>query len=266
MQNGGDQIRRILYFSLLALAVTAMAVFASSCAMFVVEEISLDELEELIQKGDNSIIFCTQETCSGCKAIEPIVKKLAKEIGVKVYAFDLDTQEAKEFLYQYGLNQVPAIIKISDSGMNIYKGTLTEEDIRRALATETIVYERFNSIVAIKYSDYLQKKNENIDFFVYFGSELCSDCIDFHQVLEQFFYNNPKSGVYYVDLDSEEEYQKIIDENYIEWIPIMLHIKNGVELSSYEYPSYAYRQEKNHQNIDSQAALDFIKWFENELK
>ncbi len=236
------------------------------------EQISAEKLQMLLQEKEDSIIFCTQALCGGCAEIQKDLKKISVEHNRNIYTVEMDSQSIKELLYQYGLNQVPAIIYISCGQINVYKGDLTEENIERILFTEDIVYERFNGIVEIGYDSFIEKLDSNIDFFVYFNSKSCSDCQKFFKILTQYEKKRSNAGVYFVDLEkiknevSSMEYEKILEDQHIEWVPYMLHIKNGVVLSSYEYPELTYRHSANNGSITSEAALAFFDWMDNELK
>lgn len=79
------------------------------------------------------------------------------------------------------------------------------------------------------------------------------------------------AGIYFCDTGeirssaAAEEYDWFLEKYDIRWIPTVLHIKNGMELSRYEYPNYEYRQEGD-AGVGSQAAGDFLQWFDNEQK
>lgn len=252
--------------------VVAAALFAGCQKRDPFQNISEGELEIFLQEKNDGLIFLTQELCGGCERVEENLKECIQKNNVKIYRFEIETQTAKELLYQYGLNQVPAIISISQNQVNVYKGALTEENIERVITTQTVEADRINSIKEINYEEFCQKLNKNCDFFVYFGKQECSDCIDFTEVLKSHMDANNDSGVYYLDLNkikndvSEEEYKKILDIYGIKWIPYVLHIKNGVMVAFYEYPKMEYRQNINNNKLDSEAAGDFLAWMDNELK
>lgn len=235
--------------------------------------ISMEELEELLREKDPCIVFCKQDSCSGCKRVEEILLTLSKKSDCEMYVFDNSSQSAKELLYhQYGLAEVPAIIRISSNQINVYKGVLTSENIEKIIETENVVYERFTDVSGISYKVFSEKMAQNADFFVYFGTESCSDCKSFRQILKYYIDENPYSGLYFVDLSeikngvTVETYEEIIDTYYIKWIPLVLHIKNGIELSRYEYPYYEYREEPDNEYPTSSAALDFFQWMDEELR
>lgn len=139
------------------------------------EKISAEKLQMLLQEKEDSIIFCTQASCGGCAKVQKDLKKISMMHNLNIYSVEVDLQSIKEVLYQYGLYQVPAIIYISCGQINVYKGDLSEENIKRALFTESIVYERFSGLIETSYHALTEKLNSNVDFFVYFSIEGCSD-------------------------------------------------------------------------------------------
>ena len=235
-------------------------------------QITEEDLCAYLQGNEDVIIFCTQELCKGCEIVKEYLQEIAVENNTTVYSFEVETQSSKELLFQYGLNQVPAIIKTSSGQVEIYKGLLSKENIVRLLSTENIEYDRINNITEISYDDFLQKENSNKDFFAYFSRQDCSDCQIFYKVLSQYVLNNPGSGAYIVDINtvkdslSETEYERFLDAYSIQWVPYVLHMKNGVRLSSYEYPELEFRANDNYANPSSEAALAFYSWMDNELK
>ena len=65
---------------------------------------------------------------------------------------------------------------------------------------------------------------------------------------------------------NEEDYHLILDEYAVDWIPYILHIRNGVVVSYYEYPTLAYRENTNNADPTADAAAAFLVWLENEQK
>lgn len=160
------------------------------------EEISLEKLEWLLRQREDSIILCTQDLCPGCADAERSLKEVSGKATSRIYTFNIDTQSAKELLYQYGLLQVPAVIIIANDQVNVYKGALSKENIARAITTESVLYDRLEQISNIGYTQFLDKVNSAIDFFIFFGSESCADCKTFHEVLEQYIQRRSDAGIY----------------------------------------------------------------------
>lgn len=260
----------ILLTLLIILAIGISMYNSSSGSQF--QMISVENLEMRMEQKKDSIIFCTQEICGGCKEVEKSLLEVTREGKYKVYMISIDLPNVKELLNQYGLNQVPAVIKISEGQVNIYKGNLSKANLEKIVASEYMLYDRANGVEDISYSEFVSKVNNNIDFFVYFGSENCSDCKDFDKVFNDYITENPNLGIYYVDLGnlrnrlSESEYKSILEENYIQWIPLVVHLKNGIEVARYEYPKSIYRDNKDNGAVESQSSKDFLTWMECELK
>lgn len=258
----------IMFFVLCTvIAVKVLAPTSSSCMQIVTE----DRLQSILSERTDSLVFCTQELCGGCESVESDLVTIAQEQNIQVYKYEVTTATGQALLKEYGLDQVPAIIKISSDQVNVYKSYLTRENIMRIIDTEFIKYEQIEGIEDISYSAYKQKLNSNTDFFAIFGSPLCSDCTDFLQVVQHYTSQNTTRGMYYINLHdlretlSQDEYQSIISENNINWIPYIVHVKNGVIVSYYEYPEQSHRGDNNGLDPDSQAAQAFYNWFKNEL-
>ena len=193
-------------------------------------KITESELQKCLMDKDEAVIFCTQDLCSGCEPVQKSLAKISRDCNIHIQAFDVDTDSAKKLLGQYGLDQVPAIIKISKESIELYKGNLTEENIKRLLLTESVIYDRISNVTAISYSEFLRKANLNEDFFVYFSQDSCLDCINFSEILEEYIQQNLIEGMYVVDISdvknslSEEEYKKLLDDYLIHWVPHVMHM------------------------------------------
>lgn len=107
-------------------------------------KITESELQKCLMDKDEAVIFCTQDLCSGCEPVQKSLAKISRDCNIHIQAFDVDTDSAKKLLGQYGLDQVPAIIKISKESIELYKGNLTEENIKRLLLTESVIYDRIS--------------------------------------------------------------------------------------------------------------------------
>lgn len=264
--------KKLLIPAAVVCVILAAAIWALGSPASGFEEISHEKLRGLLEQRENSVIFCKQESCCGCDTVEKDLEKIAKADRLSIYSFEIETHSDGELLQQYGLDIVPAIIHISNGQVNVYKGALSEEHIRKALTPQYITYDRFDDIVDISYEDFQAKADSPSDFFVYFGNERCSDCINFTRVLKQHLQESTGAGMYYVDLGemketlSEDAYQSFLETYYINWIPSILHIKNGVKLSWHEYPDLDYRREADNSSINSAAAKAFLAWLDNELK
>lgn len=263
-------MKKVILFLIIAIYSACLSGCQPSTYEF--PEITETELQECLQSKNDSVIFCTQDLCSGCAPVKESLIEIAETNNIDIRIFNVETESSKRLLIQYGLDQVPAIIKISNGEINLYKGVLTKENIERLLSTDHIQYDRISDITEISYTEFLQKANSNIDFFVYFFRDTCSDCQDFSKILNEYLHNNPNAGLYAVDISdiksslSEEGYNEFLDNYLIHWVPHILHMKNGVKLSSYEYPALEYRESEDGDNPNSEAANDFHDWINRELQ
>ncbi len=262
-------MKKVLFFLIIVIHVVGLTGCRSST--YELTEITETELQECLQGKNDSVIFCTQDLCCGCDSVKKSLMEIAENGDIHIRTFNVETESAKQLLFQYGLDQVPAIIKISDGEINLYKGVLTKENIERLMSSNHIEYDRISEITEISYTDFLQKTSSNIDFFVYFFRNTCSDCQDFSKILNEYIRDNPNAGLYAVDISdikssfSEEDYEIFLDDFYIHWVPHILHIKNGVNLSSHEYPALEYRENKDGNDPKSEAAKAFYDWMDREL-
>lgn len=236
------------------------------------EDIDLDELKLYLNGTKNGIVFCYQNTCCGCATVKKDLVKIVRKHNIKIVKFAIDTQESKELLFQYGLNQVPAIIKLNNGNVDVYKGDLTKENIERAIVTSNIKKERFDRIIEIDYNKQLDLLNTNADFFLLIGSSMCKDCQAFNTMFNEYINDKPGCGLYYIDCDKVKnectniQYETFLEEYAVEWLPCIVHIKNGVRLTDYEYPQIQFRNDENLTSPNCAAASDFLQWFTQELK
>ena len=62
------------------------------------------------------LLYFSATWCGPCKMLGPIVKKLQQE-GLHIDKIDVD--ESPETAQQYGIRNIPAIIKINENGESI---------------------------------------------------------------------------------------------------------------------------------------------------
>ncbi len=229
------------------------------------------DLQEMLAEKRDGVIFCYQETCRGCGDVEKDLTSILQKKGGKCLSFEVSSQNSKEILYEYGLSEVPAVIIISSGQVNVYKGDLSYENLKRVIESPLTEKDRISEVQEITFEEFMTKKSSPKDFFVLFGSKLCSDCIQFDGVLSQLTQEKENHGVYYIDIDTmkesmtEADYDAVMDEYAIQWIPYLLHIRNGVIVSYYEYPNVLFRGNESTEGKNEEID-DFYKWFDDELK
>lgn len=81
--------------------------------------------------SDFSIVFVTRLGCHLCEEAEPLVRRLAAQIGVAVAVQDIDADPA--LLHEYS-ERIPVVIGPSD--LVLAEGIIDESELRKALAAE----------------------------------------------------------------------------------------------------------------------------------
>ena len=113
---------------------------------------------------------------------------------------------------------------------------------------ETTEIENKKGLININLKKLVDLENESKDFILYIGREDCQDCQIFKPILEQNI-GRDSEKVYYLDLkeyrtkairenaDSKdiERYNNIKEKYNIEWIPTLIHIKNGIQISNFQF-------------------------------
>lgn len=66
----------------------------------------------MVTLKDNCIIKFEADWCGPCKALTPVVDKVAAELDVEVIKVNVDTE--KEFAAQYGVKNIPMLVAIKD--------------------------------------------------------------------------------------------------------------------------------------------------------
>ena len=80
-----------------------------------VEDISSDQLEQVIK--DNKVVFvdCHAVWCGPCKALSPIMEELDEKYGEKgLRVVKIDTDQNREFSAQYQITGVPSVIVFAE--------------------------------------------------------------------------------------------------------------------------------------------------------
>ena len=80
-----------------------------------VEEISSDQLEQVI--SDNKVVFvdCMAVWCAPCKALSPIMEELQEKYeGKGLRVVKIDTDQNREFSSTYQITGVPSVIVFAD--------------------------------------------------------------------------------------------------------------------------------------------------------
>lgn len=244
-------------------------------------EISAKEVMEALKEEKDMIIYCGQDTCSACRSFSPILEKISNEENKKIYYLDVDLIVNQRELEKYQIQETPTLININNGKVYIYRGTMNEGEIRKAISDddiEKVQLEGINSII----DDSLEKmKTQPKDFILYIGREDCGDCQKFEPILEEYLSDNA-SGVYYLSLKEYREkanrenateedvkkYEEIKEKYDIAWVPTLIHIRNGIQVSRFEFldEGYGELEEKKKKEYEQEYIIKFYEWIDREIK
>lgn len=88
------------------------------------EEISRTEFSNILDKNDRSVIFISENNCSYCERVKPILGKIASQNNLKIYSLDATKNKdkisdmIKDIGYKDGLTNTPFVL-IVDNGKYI---------------------------------------------------------------------------------------------------------------------------------------------------
>jgi thioredoxin 1 len=90
---------------------------------------------EVLKATEPVLVDFTATWCGPCKALAPVVEKLAEEAGGKYKVFKLDIDEAPETTKRYGVRGVPTIL-VFKGGEKIdqHVGVTNRETLLKMLA------------------------------------------------------------------------------------------------------------------------------------
>lgn len=98
------------------------------------QEINFNEFETLADKSSPSLFYIRRDTCSYCKEMDPIMKEIALEYDIPVFAIDIDdwTTSEVEALFAIDPNGriggTPSLIIVYDNYLQAYLSGLTEKE------------------------------------------------------------------------------------------------------------------------------------------
>lgn len=122
-------------------------------------------------------------------------------------------------------------------------------------------------------------ENQPKDFILYIGREDCQDCQKFGPILEDYLRKN-SGGVYYLSLKEYREkakregaleedikkYEEIMGRYDVDWVPTLLHIRNGIRVSRYKFLDQEYGEltEQKKKEYEDEYILRFYEWMDRE--
>ncbi|MEF9839370.1 MAG: thioredoxin family protein [Lachnospiraceae bacterium] len=243
--------------------------------------ITADEVVTAIKEKKDMIIYCGQETCSACRTFSPILESIAIEEKKDIYYLDVDLISSQKELEKYHIQETPTLINISDGKVLIYRGTMQKENIRKAVVQTDIEKEVLNGIVEINDDKLEELNNYPKDFILYIGREDCGDCQNFNPILEQYLLDK-SYGVYFLDIkkyrenaikenaskEEKEFYEQLKEKYEIEWVPTLIHIRNGIQISRFEFldSEYGSLSGNKQKERESEYIAQFYKWMNKEME
>jgi len=100
----------------------------------VVDKISIDEYNKMINSGTKVLIDYYAPWCAPCIKMKPMLEELAKEYDGKVKVIRLDINENKQLAKQLNIVEIP-VLKIFENGKETWNhnGFITKEDLKKQL-------------------------------------------------------------------------------------------------------------------------------------
>lgn len=85
---------------------------------------TMEEVELLLQSGNEGIIYFGSPKCSMCKEFSPLLKEYVENYSKIIYYIDSDNDEFNDFVSEKNLYLKPTLLFIEDSQvMNRYEGS-----------------------------------------------------------------------------------------------------------------------------------------------
>lgn len=240
-------------------------------------EISIEDAISAIENKKEMIIYCGQETCSACRTFSPMLAKVANETNKEIFWLDVDMIENQKILEKYHIQETPALINISKENIWIYRGTMAEKDIKKAILETKIKKLPLDSIVSIELDELNKLEKEPVDFILYIGREDCEDCQMFKPILEQDI-KDLSIGVYYINIKEYRQnsikknaekkdvllYNDLKEKYNIDWVPKLIHIRNGIQISEFKFGKETSESLKADENKLNNEKENLMKWLDRE--
>jgi len=248
--------------------------------------ITSSEVKKAIEQKENMIVLYGQELCGSCESMKALIVEVNKQFNINVKYLDADSfTNSTALLEEYQIQSSPTLLILKNGVLKTYEGMLTKDMLIYLFDNYKnfdFIPERFSKVEAIEYNQLVEKKMQKTDFIVYIGREDCPDCNNFDLILEKYIEQNEHAGIYYfsikeirdlacMDNASDEqikEYERVVEEFNIEWVPSIYHIRDGIIISKYEYLSKEYYLiDNNIEKIDAEKKYkdNFEKWMKSEM-
>lgn len=230
-------------------------------------------------KDKDMIIYCGQDVCSVCRAFTPLVAELAEEENLDIFYLDVDLISSQKELEKYQISETPTLIVINSGDVWVYRGSMSKNDLYKACNGDIIKLAITDGVNRIEYNALEALMEEPLDFILYIGRDDCQDCQKFAPLLEQYVADEA-IGIFYLNIkefrqqaitenasdESKEFYEDLKERFSISWVPLLIHFRNGIQVSRYEFLSKEYYDLEGQAQIDSenQSISDFYHWMSRE--
>lgn len=261
----------------LILLIYFLRIFQQEKNKDVFPSISINDAITAIEEKREMIIYIGEETCGACRTYLPILKKVSLEEQKEIYYLDVDLISSQKQLEKYQIQETPTLINITREEIFIYRGTMSEEDTRKALTETNIEKVELAGVSNIDENMLEELENQAKEFILYIGRDDCGDCQKFNPILEEYL-NNNSEGVYFLDIkeyrknavqenaksEDIEKYEALKEKYSIKWVPTLIHIRNGIQVSKFEFLDAQFGDLKEGQKDEyvEEYIQKFYNWME----
>ncbi|HAP15513.1 MAG TPA: hypothetical protein DCR07_05330 [Lactococcus sp.] len=101
-------------------SILEMELVAYSYAVSTFDEVTVEEVENKIERNDKFLLYVGRETCEWCRKIAPVLSQVSQKKDIDIYYLDSADTESdltlKTFREVYGIETVPVVIDFSSNG------------------------------------------------------------------------------------------------------------------------------------------------------
>ena len=258
------------------ICVTILSSCSNNASEF--KSISLSDIDNALSEGKTLFVLYGVEDCSACEdakaKLNDIVNKYPE---IEICYLDGDSSDGKTLSNEYDIPYAPYLICIKN-GDCFLSEDFTENRLNTLVnLTKESTIDRFIGFQNIEYVELYDIFQQNTDFLLYIGRDDCRDCQTFHPIVEKI--TEEKYGIYYFDIKeyrirandpnaTQEDintYEKIKNDFFINWVPSVYRIINGVIVDKFEFLDnnyYLIEDESEQEQYIKNYIQQFEKWIE----
>ena len=204
-------------------------------------EISLNQLDDLIDNKDNFLLVITSSGCSCWMTFERNLNAYISEYNILCYRVSYN--QIKDVASAYGLTK----LKDSNTTFTIFKDgalkvSINSDNDSDYMYDKKTFYSWMDEKVIrptcyyISVIDYDRIKASNKSAVVYFARSGCGDCSSINKgIFQSYVKSHTDSGKIYI-LDCQDYYRRPTDPDYADY----LDFKNEMGMSNVNNPVYGY--------------------------